>query len=52
MKKAILIKMAVLVYQELIYPIALKYVKSTKNDYDDKALKFLDDLVKDVLKKI
>lgn len=38
-------------YKELIYKMADEYVKKTDNKYDDAALVFLDDLIKDALKE-
>lgn len=36
-------KCAKVAYDELVYPAAQKYVKSTENNYDDMALTFLND---------
>jgi hypothetical protein len=52
MKKTIIKKALSWAYVEFIYPEAKKYVKSTTNKYDDQALEFLNNLVKDLLKKI
>ena len=35
-------------YKKYVYPELLKYVQKTDNDYDDKALAFINDLI-DVL---
>ena len=36
-------------YDSVLYPFASEYVKKTENTYDDAALLFLNDLVKDFL---
>ena len=36
-------------YDNTVYPAAKKYVEKTENTYDDVALKFLDDLIDDLL---
>jgi hypothetical protein len=50
--KKILIQLVKVLYVEGVYPLAKEYVESTENTYDDKALEFLDDLVKALLKKL
>lgn len=49
----LLIKQIVpIIYKSALYPAAKKYVESTSNTYDDLALKFLDDFVSELIKKI
>ena len=40
------------IYKKFLYPKLEKYVQSTDNDYDDKALQFLDDVVDLILLKL
>ena len=40
------------VYKKFLYPKLQEYVQSTDNDYDNKALEFLDDVVDLILLKI
>ena len=47
--KSLLVKFFPLIWDLLIYPTALEYVKKTSNTYDDTALKFLDELEKEIL---
>jgi hypothetical protein len=50
--KKLLLQVVNVVYTQGLYPLAKNYVESTSNNYDDKALEFLNDLVKDLLKKL
>jgi hypothetical protein len=52
MYKAMIKKLIKIVYSEALYPIALNYVKSTSNPWDDKALEFLNGLFDDLLEQL
>jgi len=39
-------------YKEILLPIAEAYVKKTSFEYDDKFLKFLDEIIKEWLDKM
>lgn len=49
--RAIAKKVIKLIYEDVFYPCAKKYVQSTTNQWDDRMLKFLDDYVKHMLDK-
>ena len=42
-------ELGLVLYKKVLRPMAVEYVKSTKNTHDDKALEFLDDFVNDHL---
>lgn len=44
-------KIGKVAYDELVYPAAKKIVKDSSTPYDNLALTFLDDLVKDLLEE-
>ena len=46
------IKLIKFVYEEVLHPFALSYVKSTSNGYDDHALEFLSDMISELVKEI
>ena len=46
------LKLVKLLYKKLIRPQLKKYVEKTDNDWDDKALEFLDTVIDIVLVKI
>ncbi len=39
------VKILKLLFTNLLYKKAVQYVQSTENEYDDKALKFLNDFI-------
>jgi len=44
-------KCARVAYDDIIFPAAEKYVKSTENDYDNMGLVFLNDFVNDLFEE-
>jgi hypothetical protein len=52
MKKLLIKKVVQVLFMDGLYPLAKEFVSKTENPYDDQALDFLTDLVKDLIKKL
>jgi hypothetical protein len=45
-------KVIKMIYSDGVYPLALEYVQKTDNDFDDKALEFLNSFVEKLLDRL
>jgi hypothetical protein len=49
---ALIKKLVQIVYTDVVLPVAKKYVESTQNTYDDRALEFLNDFITEFLDSV
>lgn len=50
--KALVLKLVKILYEEVIYPMASDHVKKSPEKWDDTVLEFINELYKNVIKKL